>query len=85
MYQPEGLLLSATLSGYKEVIDVAYHIPTLSGLLDLMNIMVYDYHGAWETKTGHVAPLFQGPPGYDDFPYYNAVSTYQELPSNLMI
>ncbi|CAF2689286.1 unnamed protein product [Rotaria sp. Silwood2] len=27
--------------------------------LDWINVMTYDYHGGWETKTGHNAPLYK--------------------------
>ncbi|BAD85954.1 chitinase, containing dual catalytic domains [Thermococcus kodakarensis KOD1] len=32
-----------------------------SKYLDSINIMTYDYHGAWETITGHLAPLYCDP------------------------
>ena len=27
--------------------------------LDYVSIMTYDYHGQWDKKTGHVAPMYQ--------------------------
>ena len=33
--------------------------------------MTYDYHGHWDKKTGHVAPLYEHPE--DDFYFFNAV------------
>ena len=29
--------------------------------LDLINVMAYDYHGGWEDKTGHNAPMYPRP------------------------
>ena len=29
--------------------------------LDFMNVETYDYHGTWETKTNHAAPLLESP------------------------
>ena len=29
--------------------------------LDLINVMCYDYHGGWEDKTGHNAPMYARP------------------------
>jgi chitinase len=34
--------------------------------------MTYDFHGQWDKKTGHLAPLFFHPD--DDFFFFNAVS-----------
>lgn len=68
-FQPHGLLLSAAVSPSKMVIDEAYDVPTLSKYLDWIAIMTYDYHGQWDKKTGHVAPLYFHEE--DDFYYYN--------------
>jgi len=38
--------------------------------LDWIAVMTYDFHGNWEKKTGHVAPLFEHPE--DEFYYYNS-------------
>ncbi|XP_068629927.1 probable chitinase 10 [Battus philenor] len=59
-FVPKGLLLSAAVSGNKEVIDAGYDIPVLGKQLDWISLMSYDYHGQWEKKTGHVAPMYSG-------------------------
>lgn len=33
--------------------------------------MTYDFHGQWDKKTGHVAPLYYHPD--DEFDYFNSV------------
>jgi chitinase len=58
-FKPEGLLLSAAVSPSKKVIDAGYDIPTISRYFDWIAVMCYDYHGQWDKKTGHVAPLFE--------------------------
>ena len=45
----------------------------LSKYLDIINVMTYDYHGHWDKKTGHVAPMYYHPE--DDVAHFNAVST----------
>jgi len=70
--QEPPLVLAAALSGYKEVIDKAYEVREISQTVDFLSVMSYDYHGAWESKAGHIAPLF-GSPG-DSKLYYNVVS-----------
>lgn len=35
-----------------------YDVPTLSKNLDWIAVMAYDYHGQWDKKTGHVAPMY---------------------------
>lgn len=70
--QEPPLLLAVALSGYKEVIDKAYEVREISQAVDFMSVMTYDYHGAFESKAGHIAPLFSSPG--DSNPYYNVVS-----------
>ncbi|XP_078046537.1 putative chitinase 10 [Augochlora pura] len=68
--KPKGLLLSAAVSPSKKVIDEGYDVPTLAKYLDWIAVMTYDYHGQWDKKTGHVAPLYYHPD--DDYYYFNA-------------
>ena len=58
-FHPEGLFLSAAVSASQYAIDDAYDIPKLGQHLDFINLMSYDYHAAWEDKTGHHSPLYK--------------------------
>ncbi|CAH4032079.1 unnamed protein product [Pieris brassicae] len=68
--KPKGLLLSSAVSPSKMVIDAGYDVPVLAKYLDWIAVMTYDYHGQWDKKTGHVAPLYYHPD--DDNTYFNA-------------
>lgn len=52
-----NLLLTAAFGAGKDTIDVAYNVQGLSHYLDYIHLMCYDYHGAWDQKTGANAPL----------------------------
>lgn len=67
------LSLAVAISGYKEIIDEAYDFKTLNEAVDFYSVMTFDFHGAWEGRTGHISPLL-GEAG-EKFPYYNTVST----------
>jgi len=69
-FKPRGWILSAAVSPSKTVMDAGYDIPALNQYLDIINVMTYDYHGHWDKKTGHVAPLYEYPE--DDFYFFNA-------------
>lgn len=69
-FKPHGLLLSAAVSPSKQVINAGYDVKALAESLDWISVMTYDYHGQWDKKTGHVAPLYEHPD--DDFFYFNA-------------
>ena len=69
-FTPRGWTLSAAVSPSKTVMDEGYDIPALSRDLDIINVMTYDYHGHWDKKTGHVAPLYTHPE--DEFYFFNA-------------
>ena len=57
-FAKHGYSLGATLSGYKQVVEVAYDVEQLGKVLDFMNIVTYDVRGFWDGKTGHHAPLY---------------------------
>lgn len=71
VFRPKGLVLSTAVSPSKQIIDAGYDVPTLSEYFDWIAVMTYDFHGQWDKKTGHVAPLFYHPE--DDISYFNAV------------
>lgn len=57
--QQNNFLLTAAVAAGRGQIEASYDVPALARSLDFINLMAYDYHGAWEGQTGHVAP-------YDD-------------------
>lgn len=63
-FKPKGYLLSTAVSPSKKVIDAGYEVAELAKYFDWIAVMAYDYHGQWDKKTGHVAPMYQHP---DDF------------------
>ena len=46
------LLTGAVPAGYKKI-DAGYEVDKIAKSLDWINLMTYDLHGKWETKTGH--------------------------------
>lgn len=58
-FKPRGLLLSTAVSPSKKVIDAGYDIPRITKYFDWIALMAYDYHGQWDKKTGHVAPMYE--------------------------
>lgn len=71
-FKPRGLLLSTAVSPSKMIIDKGYDVPQLTKYFDWIAVMTYDFHGQWDKKTGHVAPLYHHPD--DDNPYFNSVN-----------
>lgn len=49
---PGGYILTAAVSAGKSTIDRAYEVPCLSENLDFINLMTYDFHGAWDKTVG---------------------------------
>lgn len=52
------LLLTAAVPVGPDNINGGYDVPAVSGYLDFINVMAYDFHGKWENTAGHNAPLF---------------------------
>uniref|UniRef100_A0AAQ4PGS7 chitinase n=1 Tax=Gasterosteus aculeatus aculeatus TaxID=481459 RepID=A0AAQ4PGS7_GASAC len=55
----DRLLLTASVSAEKAIIDDSYDVPQVSTYLDFINVLTFDFHGPWESVTGHHSPLFQ--------------------------
>nr|XP_023649259.1 acidic mammalian chitinase-like isoform X2 [Paramormyrops kingsleyae] len=77
-YKDEGrktgrprLMLTAAVAAGKGNIDSAYEITEIGKYLDFINVMTYDFHGSWESFTGHNSPLYQGSHDTGDFIYFN--------------
>ncbi|XP_062550927.1 acidic mammalian chitinase-like isoform X2 [Armigeres subalbatus] len=65
-FSKHGLLLTAAVAASETSASISYNIPEISKYLDFINLMSYDMHGSWESKTGNNAPLYIGP--QDDTP-----------------
>lgn len=55
------LLLTAAVGAGKETIDAGYEIEPVAAALDFINLMAYDFNGAWDNITGMNAPLYSRP------------------------
>lgn len=82
-FRPRGLLLSSAVSPSKTVIDAGYDVPTLAKYFDWIAVMCYDYHGQWDKKTGHVAPLYHHPE--DEVDFFNTVRKYISILKKIKI
>ncbi|CAF1147633.1 unnamed protein product, partial [Brachionus calyciflorus] len=52
------LELSIAVSGGQATIDTAYEVDKISQLVDFVNLMAYDFHGSWSSKTGFHSALY---------------------------
>uniref|UniRef100_A0A671QS27 chitinase n=1 Tax=Sinocyclocheilus anshuiensis TaxID=1608454 RepID=A0A671QS27_9TELE len=75
------LMLTAAVAAGKGTIDAGYEIAEIAKCLDFINVMTYDFHGSWESVTGHNSPLYRGSGYKGDNIYYNTkLETYQGTP-----
>ncbi|XP_032376130.1 acidic mammalian chitinase [Etheostoma spectabile] len=65
------LLLTAAVAAGMGVIDNGYEIADVSKFLDFINVMTYDFHGAWDPFTGHNSPLYRSSYDQGNNIYYN--------------
>ncbi|XP_006866059.1 PREDICTED: acidic mammalian chitinase-like [Chrysochloris asiatica] len=65
------LLITAAVSAGKGTIDAGYEIAEIGKLLDFISVMTYDFHGGWDTCTGHNSPLHVGSKDQGDLRYFN--------------
>uniref|UniRef100_A0AAY4C1B5 chitinase n=1 Tax=Denticeps clupeoides TaxID=299321 RepID=A0AAY4C1B5_9TELE len=65
------LMITAAVSAGKGTIDAGYEIAEVAKYLDFLNVMTYDFHGTWETFTGHNSPLYQGSTDSEELIYFN--------------
>uniref|UniRef100_H3BY45 chitinase n=1 Tax=Tetraodon nigroviridis TaxID=99883 RepID=H3BY45_TETNG len=68
------LMLTAAVSAGKGTIDAGYEIAEIAKELDFINVMTYDFHGAWDRFTGHNSPLYRGSHDSGDLIYFNTDS-----------
>ena len=59
-FNEDGLILSAAVGAARSSASLSYNIREISKHLDFINLMTYDFHGAWESTTGINAPLYPG-------------------------
>lgn len=60
-FSKHELLLTAAVAATEGSASISYNIPEISKHLDFINVMTYDMHGPWESKTGNNGPLYAGP------------------------
>ncbi|XP_053499243.1 acidic mammalian chitinase isoform X1 [Ictalurus furcatus] len=53
------LMVTAAVAAGKSTIDAGYEIAEIAKYLDFISVMTYDFHGTWESFTGHNSPLYQ--------------------------
>ncbi|KAG8236246.1 hypothetical protein J437_LFUL010999 [Ladona fulva] len=70
-FDGRGWILTSAIGAGKDTLEVAYDVRALAPHLDLFHLMCYDYHGAWDSRTGHNAPLHHYPEGKQENDKYH--------------
>lgn len=68
------LLLTIAGGANPAVVDASYEASVIGQYLDFLNIMTYDFHGAWEMVTGQNSPLYDR--NNDNFSISDAVDKW---------
>ncbi|KAI3386502.1 hypothetical protein SNEBB_005302 [Seison nebaliae] len=55
------ILLTTATAAAEHRIEEGYEVEKICKYFDFINVMTYDYHGAWDGVTGHNSPLFGRP------------------------
>ncbi|XP_067381966.1 acidic mammalian chitinase-like [Channa argus] len=56
----DRLLVTASVSAEKKIIDAGYEVAQIATYLDFINVLTFDFHDSWESVTAHHSPLYQG-------------------------
>uniref|UniRef100_A0A8D3AJG8 chitinase n=1 Tax=Scophthalmus maximus TaxID=52904 RepID=A0A8D3AJG8_SCOMX len=75
--QRDRLIITASVSAEKEVIDASYEVAQIAASLDFINVLTFDFRGPWENATGHHSPLYLGSQDTGDKIYFNTDSAMQ--------
>ncbi|XP_041801698.1 chitinase-3-like protein 1 [Chelmon rostratus] len=73
----DRLLVTASVSAEKAIIDASYEVAKIATHLDFINVLTFDFHGPWESVIGHHSPLYQGSQDTGDKVYSNTDSAMQ--------
>lgn len=57
---PAGKLVTIAVGSTQKIGDISYDIPGIVNNVDFINLMTYDFHGAWDNTAGINSPLFSG-------------------------
>ena len=57
-----GWLLTAAFGVGDDIVAKSYDFKALGKYLDYLHAMCYDFHGTWDQKVGHNAPLRSNAP-----------------------
>ncbi|KAH9400702.1 Cht9p [Tyrophagus putrescentiae] len=60
-FKPHQYLVTAAIAAGKAEFSRAYNLSAVSSVLDFLNVMSYDYHGAWDHTTAHNSPVYPDP------------------------
>lgn len=58
-FQPHGYLLTVAVNSIPDEVG-GYNIPAMSNVLDVINVMTYDFHAIWGGVTAENSPLYGG-------------------------